>query len=81
VVATAVGLALIAYGRSPLAALGGVVLIAAPHVVGAPIAPQPSAIPHDLEHNFVVAVIVTGFVFWATLGTLAGALRRRFSDA
>jgi cobalt transporter subunit CbtA len=81
VVATAVGLALIAYGRSPLAALGGVVLIAAPHVVGAPIAPQPAAIPHDLEHNFVVAVIVTGFVFWATLGTLAGALRRRFSDA
>lgn len=81
VVATAIGLALIAYGRQPLLALGGVLLIAAPHVVGAPLPAEPAAIPHDLEHNFVVAVIVTGFVFWATLGTLAGALRRRFADA
>lgn len=81
VLATAAGLALVAYGRTPWLALGGVALIAAPHVVGAPIPAQPAAIPHDLEHNFVVAVIVTGFVFWATLGTLAGVLRRRFADA
>lgn len=81
VAATAVGLALIAYGKSPLAALAAVVLIAAPHVVGAPMAAEPPAIPHDLEHNFVVAVIVTGFVFWATIGALAGVIRPRFANA
>jgi cobalt transporter subunit CbtA len=79
-VATAAGIALIAYGRSALAALGGLALIAAPHIVGAPQPSEPPAIPHDLAHDFVVAVIVTGFVFWATLGTLAGLLRGRFAS-
>lgn len=79
--ATAAGLALLAFARSPLAALAAVALIAAPHVVGAPLPPGPSKLPHDLEHGFVVAVIVTGFVFWAALGTLAGALRPRFGKA
>lgn len=81
VLATALGLGLIAFGRAPLLALAGVALIAAPHVVGAPIAPAPPAIPHDLEHRFVVAVIVTGFVFWAVLGTAAGVVRQRFGQA
>ncbi|RXF73855.1 CbtA family protein [Hansschlegelia zhihuaiae] len=79
-VATAVGIALIAYGRSALPAVAGLALIAAPHIIGAPQPSEPPAIPHDLAHDFVVAVIVTGFVFWATLGTLAGLLRRRFAS-
>ena len=49
-----------------------------PHLVGAP---QPeshaSPIPADLHHRFVVAVTITNLVFWALLGTLAGALRPR----
>lgn len=81
VVATAGGLALIAFLRSPLAALTGVALLAAPHVVGAPKPPAPSAIPYDIEHGFVVAVIVTGFLFWAAIGALAGWLRPRFASA
>jgi cobalt transporter subunit CbtA len=80
-VATAIGLALIAYGRSLVAAVAAIMLITAPHVVGAPQPSEPPAIPHDLEHGFVVAVIVTGFVFWVTLGTLAGMLRNRFVEA
>ena len=80
-VATAVGLGLIAFARSPLAAVAAVALIAAPHVVGAPKPPAPPAIPHDLEHGFVVAVIVTGFLFWAILGALAGYVRPRFSGS
>jgi cobalt transporter subunit CbtA len=79
--ATAAGLALLAYGRSALSALGAIVLIAAPHVIGAPQATEAPAIPRTLEHDFVVAVIVTGFVFWAALGVLAGALRGRFAGA
>ncbi|HEY0292273.1 MAG TPA: CbtA family protein [Hansschlegelia sp.] len=80
-VATAIGLALIAYGRSPLTAIAAIALIVAPHIVGAPQPAEAPAIPHDLEHGFVVAVIVTGFLFWATIGTLAGVLRGRFADA
>lgn len=78
-VATAAGIALIAYHRAPLAALAAIALIAAPHAIGAPKPPAPPAIPHDLEHGFVVAVIVTGFLFWAVLGALAGFLRPRFA--
>ncbi|MFD1701876.1 CbtA family protein [Methylopila henanensis] len=81
VAATALGLALLAFGRSPVLAILAVVLIAAPHVIGAPQADEAPAIPRKLEHDFVVAVIVTGFVFWAALGTLAGALRPRFGGA
>ncbi|GLK75280.1 cobalt transporter subunit CbtA [Methylopila jiangsuensis] len=81
VAATALGLALIAFGRSPVLAILAVALIAAPHVIGAPHAAEAPAIPRKLEHDFVVAVIVTGFVFWAALGALAGALRPRFGGA
>lgn len=81
VIATGVGIALLVLRRSlPLAALG-VVLIAAPHVIGAP---QPvsheSPVPAGLHHDFVVAVTVTNLVFWVVLGVVAGALRHRFAD-
>jgi cobalt transporter subunit CbtA len=79
VVATAVGLSLIAFCRSALFAALGVALIVAPHIVGAP---QPvsyeTSIPEGLHHQFVVAVTVTNLVFWAVLGAAAGALRSRF---
>ena len=80
--ATAGGLALLAFGRTPLLAVLGVALILAPHAIGAP---QPesheSPIPEALHHTFVVASIATSFVFWVLLGSLAGWLRPRFATA
>jgi cobalt transporter subunit CbtA len=80
VVATAAGLALIAFRTSLALALLGVALIVAPHIVGAP---QPeshdSPIPADLHHSFVVAVTVTNLVFWVALGALAGFFRERIA--
>ncbi|MCK0209649.1 CbtA family protein [Starkeya koreensis] len=80
VAATAGGLALIAFGRSPLLAVLGVALVLAPHVIGAP---QPdsheSPIPEALHHSFVVASVAVSFVFWALLGGLAGWLRPRLA--
>ena len=81
VVATAAGLALIAFRSSLPLALLGVALIVAPHIVGAP---QPESyetpIPEGLHHQFVVAVTMTNLVFWVVLGALVGvapaALRR-----
>lgn len=81
VVATGVGLALIVFRRTPALAALGLMLIAAPHIVGAP---QPASfdtpVPAALHHDFVVAVTVTNLLFWAVLGTVAGALRARFAD-
>ena len=80
VVATAIGLALIAFRRSlPLTVLA-IVLIVAPHVVGAP---QPASydtpIPEGLHHQFVVAVTLTNLVFWVVLGAVVGVVRGRFT--
>jgi cobalt transporter subunit CbtA len=80
VVATAAGLALIAFRTSLPLALLGVALIVAPHMVGAP---QPeshdSPIPADLHHSFVVAVTVTNLIFWVALGAFAGFFRQRIA--
>jgi cobalt transporter subunit CbtA len=78
--ATAGGLALLVFGRVPLLAALGVVLILIPHVIGAP---QPASfetpIPEGLHHSFVVASVASSFVFWVLLGGLSGWLRPRIA--
>jgi len=80
VASTAAGLALLVYGRSVLAIVGGVALLVAPHIIGAP---QPAtyetAVPEGLHHSFVVAVVLTTLVFWVLLGGLTGFFRGRFT--
>ncbi|MCO5065510.1 MAG: CbtA family protein [Rhizobiaceae bacterium] len=79
VIATAAGLALMAFRGTVVWSLVGLALIVVPHLVGAP---QPvsheSPIPENLHHQFVVITTVTNLVFWVVLGGLAGALRDRF---
>jgi cobalt transporter subunit CbtA len=75
---TAGGIALLVYGRSVLAAIGGVALLVAPHIVGAPQSlSHDSPIPETLHHGFVVAVVMTTLVFFMLLGGLTGYFRRR----
>ncbi|CAN7667383.1 CbtA family protein [Mesorhizobium amorphae] len=80
VAATAAGLGLIAFRKSLPLAILAVVLIVAPHIVGAP---QPESfetpIPEGLHHQFVVAVTVTNLVFWLVLGAVVGVVRGRFT--
>lgn len=80
VIATAAGLALIAFRGTVALSIVGVALIVAPHVIGAP---QPesheSPIPADLHHQFVVAATVTNLIFWVLLGGLVGAVRTYFA--
>jgi cobalt transporter subunit CbtA len=80
--ATAAGLALICLTRHPVLAALGAVVVALPHLYGAP---QPaghaSLVPARLAHDFVVAAVVTSFLFWLLLGSLSAVLYRRFASA
>jgi cobalt transporter subunit CbtA len=79
--ATAAGLVSIALGRSPLRAVLGAVLIAAPHVIGAPVLDHgDTTIPETLSRQFVSAVTVTTFLSWVLLGGLTGFFLRRFTS-
>ena len=79
VISTALALVLLFYVRSLPAVVLAVVLLLAPHVIGAPQpASHESPIPENLHHNFVVAVVMTTLVFWVLLGGLAGYARERF---
>ena len=76
---TAVALGLLAYTRSPLLAVLAIVLLVAPHLIGAPHpASHETAVPADLHARFVAAVLASSLIFWAALGAVAGLARDRF---
>ncbi|MGV8917700.1 MAG: CbtA family protein [Pseudomonas sp.] len=80
--ATAVGLALIVYGRHWGWRVLAVLLIALPHILGAP---QPaehhSLAPEELQAQFRVASLLVNAVFWMALGGLSAYLFNRRDDA
>jgi len=79
-VSTAGGLALIFFGKRALWAAAGVILIALPHIYGAPHPAEFKMLaPVGLEKQFIVAVLVTSLLFWAVLGSLSGYLYKRFA--
>jgi cobalt transporter subunit CbtA len=78
--ATAAGLCLLVFRRAPWAAVVGLVLIALPHLIGAPVADEAhSEVPAALSHNFVVAVTLTSLLFWALLGISTSLALTRIS--
>lgn len=82
--ATAAGIALLAAAgsgaRRGLKAVLGAILIAAPHVIGAPeAAAETSAVPASLAVRFAVGSLATAALFWVVLGGLSGWLQRRLS--
>ncbi|AHL34946.1 cobalt transporter [Pseudomonas brassicacearum] len=75
---TAVGIALIAFGKHWLLKLLGVATLLVPHVIGAP---QPEVhsmlAPEALETQFKIASQVTNVAFWLALGLISAWLFRR----
>ena len=54
-------------------AVGGIVLIALPHLIGAPVPDRlGGAVPPELAAHFVSASLVAAAVFWCITGWLAG---------
>ena len=80
--ATALGLALVVFARHWLLKVLGVVVLAVPHLIGAP---QPevheSLAPEALEAQFKLASWLTNAAFWLALGLLTAWLYRRNSQA
>lgn len=69
VVATGLGLYLIAVRRVPLTIAGGIVLLVAPHLVGAPLVTDAaSALPAAFAAEFAARSLAISFVFWAVIG-------------
>ncbi len=79
VVATALGLAVMIFGRRWWISAAGAALLALPHVVGAPHpAELGGSAPPELAGAFVVASLFSMAVFWIVLGGLSAHLYRRF---
>ena len=81
VAATGCGIALLFFRRGePWAVVLAVLLIAAPHIVGAPLPPagEHALAPLPLERRFVVVATLTSFVTWLIVGSLSGLLLKRF---
>ena len=78
--ATAGGLGLLAFRTNAWAAILALALIALPHLIGAPLAPEAhSDVPAALSHRFIVVVTLTSLLFWALLGVATSLAFGRIS--
>jgi cobalt transporter subunit CbtA len=79
VLLSALGVYLVVLREEIVAKLIGLVVIAAPHLYGAP---QPadisSAVPAVLGAEFAVAALATALASWLLLGVVSGYLNDRF---
>jgi cobalt transporter subunit CbtA len=80
VVMTAGGLAVLARNRRGAHLAIAAVLIATPHVLGAPAAPShETSVPAHLASGFVANALATAAVFWVVLGFAMGFVNERTS--
>ncbi|MCJ2036832.1 CbtA family protein [Methylobacterium sp. J-068] len=72
-VSTAMGLYLIAIRRAPITIAGGLVLLVAPHLAGAPEASHAASnLPAAYAAQFAARSLGIAFVFWAVIGLAYG---------
>ena len=82
VAASAIGIAGLLLARNIWLQIGGVVLIALPHIIGAPRTHAfVSTAPAELAGHFVATSLAVTAIFWAVLGYASGAFYERFSRA
>lgn len=79
VLATSGGLVLIILIRRSAWIVAGLLLVALPHLIGAPHSGEHGGLaPDELAHRFVLVALVTGLLFWLALGALSGFLYKHF---
>jgi cobalt transporter subunit CbtA len=80
VAATAAAIYLLATRRDTFAICLAIVLIGAPHLIGAPVAPHgESAVPPGLAAEFVANSIAANAVFWVLIGAFLGMALNRYA--
>ncbi len=79
--ATAVAIALVVFHRRPGSMVVALLLVVAPHVIGAPQveAGHKTMVPPMLEMQFIVTAALTSLLFWILLGGLSGIFFERLS--
>ncbi len=79
--ATAAGLALFFFAGGPWLKILAVVLLIAPHIVGAPTEEfLAGAVPAELAAKFTAVSLIVAGLFWLALGGLTGYFYRRFGQ-
>jgi cobalt transporter subunit CbtA len=74
---TAIGLWLAVFGRKPTVRVFGLVLLFAPHLLGAPQAPIADGVKSsDLAKEFIRATYLANAALWLSLGALVGIFGR-----
>jgi cobalt transporter subunit CbtA len=77
---TGFGLSLLAFAKTRTNQFFGAVLLATPHLIGAP---QPevnlSAAPPEFTQSFIIATAFSNAVFWLTIGSLMGKFYKKTS--
>ncbi len=82
VACTLIGIAAIAFGPTGFVALAGVVLMAVPHLIGAPhLDAYFGVAPSELASEFVARVIGVALVSWVLLGLFAAMVWTRSEEA
>ena len=78
--ATAAGLACVVFSRSPLLKLFGVVVMAVPHIAGAPEVVQAhTALPGEMVRAFVFGSLAVSGAMWLILGFATAAFMQAFT--
>jgi len=74
-----IGLAILAFGKKPLYWALGLVLLAAPHIVGAPHPPAGAigSAPPELAAHFAASALFMAALMWVVLGLVAAYVTRR----
>lgn len=73
-------LLLLAKTRASWAFAVAIALVLAPHIIGAPAAPdEPSAVPTHLATEFASVALGSALVFWLLLGSLFGKFHDVFA--
>ncbi len=81
VIATIGALLIFAFKRHWAWMAGGLALLVAPHIYGAPMpVDHHTLVPANLAAEFVIATVVTSFLFWMFLGGILGWLNERISS-
>jgi cobalt transporter subunit CbtA len=80
VVLTALGLGMIAFARPAYVRVLGVIPLAIPHIIGAPVPEHHGGLaPEEMAERYIYASLATSAAFWLALGALTAFAHTRFA--